>query len=432
MFVFRISVIKIIALSLLLTAAIFPVSGGAAEKQVLLKEVVLSRHGVRSPTQQAAALAGLSAKPWPQWPVKAGHLTARGSSLIFLQWKAERTRLEALGVTPDKIFICADAEQRTMATAGAILEALAPQGGLAPVLSDRAFVYPIFHPVEAGFANFDAVAVRRDILKNAGGSLAALQRELATKLDILAEVTGPLPEKAAARAGVPAGSAFTAIPSEVEFRDGNRSVGITGALGAASSVAEIFLLEYCQWPGKNAGWGAVDGMILRDVLPVHSKVFDAVNRARSVARARAGSLTMLLASSLLSEELCLAKVSDAVKVPAAAAAAAIFVGHDTNIAGVGALIGADWQLPGFAKNEIQPGSALILSLWQRGDEKFVTAEFAGLSLEAFHSDASRPDSVNRCRISLAHMQQKPGTRPAEECAPEEFADWVNGVIANTR
>ena len=206
---------------------------------------------------------------------------------------------------------------------------------------------------------------------------------------MLAEITGPLSERAAAKTGLLYGSTFADIPSEIEFHDGDRSVGITGALGAASGIVEIFLLEYCQWPEKKAGWGAADAMILRDILPIHSRIFDAVNRAPSVARTRAGELTMLLASSLLSEELCLAKVPDAVKEPAAAAKAAIFVGHDTNIAGVGALIGADWQLPGFAKNEVPPGGALVLSLWQRGKERYVTAEFTGLSLEALHGDADQ-------------------------------------------
>ena len=429
---FKIYAIKIITIFLLLFAALAPTRGYAAEKSVLLKEVVLSRHGVRSPTQPAAKLAEWSAKPWPRWPVRAGHLTTRGSSLISRQWTAERARLESLGVTPDKIFICADVDQRTKATADAISEALAPQGGITPVLSARAFVYPIFHPAEAGFADFDTDAVRRDIMKNAGGSLTALQQELAPKISMLADITGPLSERAAAKAGLLYGSTFADLPSEIEFRDGDRSVGITGALGAASGIVEIFLLEYCQWPEKNAGWGAADVMILRDLLPVHSRIFDAVNRAPSVARTRAGELTMLLASSLLSEELCLAKVPDAVKEPAAAAKAAIFVGHDTNIAGVGALIGADWQLPGFAKNEVPPGGALVLSLRQRGKERYVTAEFTGLSLEALHSDADRPVPADRYQISLSHMQRKPGTRPAGECSPEEFADWVNNRVANAR
>ncbi|MCC8177751.1 MAG: hypothetical protein LIO38_01340, partial [Cloacibacillus sp.] len=181
---FKIYAIKIITIFLLLFTALAPTRGDAAEKSVLLKEVVLSRHGVRSPTQPAAKLAEWSAKPWPRWPVRAGHLTARGSSLISRQWTAERARLESLGVTPDKIFICADVDQRTKATADAISEALAPQGGITPVLSARAFVYPIFHPVEAGFADFDTDAVRRDIMKNAGGSLTALQQELAPKISM--------------------------------------------------------------------------------------------------------------------------------------------------------------------------------------------------------------------------------------------------------
>ena len=79
---FKIYAIKIITIFLLLFAALAPTRGYAAEKSVLLKEVVLSRHGVRSPTQPAAKLAEWSAKPWPRWPVRAGHLTTRGSSLI--------------------------------------------------------------------------------------------------------------------------------------------------------------------------------------------------------------------------------------------------------------------------------------------------------------------------------------------------------------
>lgn len=242
---FKIYAIKIITIFLLLFTALAPTRGDAAEKSVLLKEVVLSRHGVRSPTQPAAKLAEWSAKPWPRWPVRAGHLTARGSSLISRQWTAERARLKSLGVTPDKIFICADVDQRTKATADAISEALAQQGGITPVLSARAFVYPIFHPVEAGFADFDTDAVRRDIMKSAGGSFAALRQELAPKISMLAEITGPLSERAAAKAGPLYGSTFADLPSEIEFYDGDRSVGITGALGAASSIVEIFLLEYC-------------------------------------------------------------------------------------------------------------------------------------------------------------------------------------------
>ena len=74
--------LSILALCALL-AATAP-EGGAAEQgggdAKLLKMVVLSRHGVRSPTQSSETLESWSRKDWPEWPVKRGELTARGQA----------------------------------------------------------------------------------------------------------------------------------------------------------------------------------------------------------------------------------------------------------------------------------------------------------------------------------------------------------------
>src|ERR1700761_4591147 len=57
--------------------------------------VILSRHGVRSPTQANTQLDLLSANPWPQWPVAPGELAPRGPLLLsqFAAW--DRTQLVA-------------------------------------------------------------------------------------------------------------------------------------------------------------------------------------------------------------------------------------------------------------------------------------------------------------------------------------------------
>ena len=74
--------LSILALCALL-AATAP-EGGAAEQgggdAKLLKMVVLSRHGVRSPTQSSETLGSWSRKDWPEWPVKRGELTRAGPS----------------------------------------------------------------------------------------------------------------------------------------------------------------------------------------------------------------------------------------------------------------------------------------------------------------------------------------------------------------
>ena len=54
--------------------------GNVPENGRLLRLVVLSRHGVRSPTQSQEELARWASRPWPRWPVGKGELTARAGS----------------------------------------------------------------------------------------------------------------------------------------------------------------------------------------------------------------------------------------------------------------------------------------------------------------------------------------------------------------
>ena len=59
----------------------------------LVKVVVLSRHGVRSPTQSEETLKGWSTHNWPEWPVHRGELTPRGAALVTTLWKQEGAAL---------------------------------------------------------------------------------------------------------------------------------------------------------------------------------------------------------------------------------------------------------------------------------------------------------------------------------------------------
>lgn len=402
-----------------------PLTAAYADEAVLLKEVMLVRHGVRSPLWKPGELAELTSKKWPEWPVKPGMLSARGAALVYQQWTPERARLMALGVTAPEVFICADSMQRTVQTAEAILSTLSPKQDIAPVVYDRIFVAPIFHPVRTGTSEFDKTAAYKDIIANTGGSLASLKLELAGQLEQITNICGPLSAGGAERYQLKQGDNFLAIPSEIDFGDDGANVAITGGLGDAGMIAENFLMEYCQWTENNAGWGLVNGEVLGNIMPVHVNILDAVNRAEHVALPKASQLTALMTSSLLGSDYGLAKIEPAIKVPAKAAKVSVFVGHDANIAGVAQLLGLNWQLPGFAPNQIPPGSCLVLSLWQRDGRQCVTAEFVGLSLSAFHSNIALPDSVNRVSLPLTHMQMKPG-EPQTECAPNELAAWVQG------
>src|ERR1035437_5565544 len=58
----------------------FSASGHSDSRLKLI--VILSRHGVRSPTWTQDHLDAYSASPWPKWSVPPGNLTSRGFELM--------------------------------------------------------------------------------------------------------------------------------------------------------------------------------------------------------------------------------------------------------------------------------------------------------------------------------------------------------------
>jgi Histidine phosphatase superfamily (branch 2) len=120
----------------------------------LVRFVMLSRHGVRPPLQQLEGPSGLnewlqssSAVPtWPalsEWfrldappsggaPVCAGYLTNHGAYLMrlmgaYYRHYLENEKLFTPGLCPkDDVFIWTDVDERTQATAEAIVGGLAP------------------------------------------------------------------------------------------------------------------------------------------------------------------------------------------------------------------------------------------------------------------------------------------------------------------
>lgn len=224
-------------------------------------------------------------------PVERGELTPRGAELVMAQWQQERQRLEALHLLPPKacpspssLFVYADLDQRTQATAGAILLGLAPECAI-PYATASTRMDPLFHPAKADVERLDRKAVERDILATAGGSLAVLEEELSSGIETVASVIGLPGPGFCMENRSPAPCSLMTIPSHVAFSEKGDTVTLEGRLGIAGSLAEIFLLEYGQWPGKPSGWGLADKTALQHMLPVHSRVFDTINRAPSVARA---------------------------------------------------------------------------------------------------------------------------------------------------
>lgn len=354
----------------------------------LRKVVVLSRHGVRAPTQATATLKEWSARPWPSWPVARGYLTPRGGQLVTAMWESMRAHYASLGLLPEaacppqgSVFVRADVDQRTRETARALLDGVAPDCGLA-YAAEEGRIDPLFHPVKSGLYAFDPAATTADVLSMSEGGLEALRDELAPALHRLSALAAPPGAKLCAKYQLPPDCTLADATSHVRVSSQGRAVGISGALGMASDMAEIFLLEYAQWPDRAAAWGQADAQVMAEVLPVHTRVFNMVNRAPVVAWARGSALLWAINAALQGQH---------VDPCYNAAALVVFVGHDTNIANVGALLGVHWQPPGYPADSTTPAAALCFELWEHAPktpgqktEQEVRISFYAQPLQVLH------------------------------------------------
>ncbi|WP_304473462.1 histidine-type phosphatase [uncultured Desulfovibrio sp.] len=367
-----------------------PAASAVEDDARLLKIVALSRHGVRSPTQDAKTLSLWSERIWPQWPVERGRLTARGARLVSAMWADLRGVLLNYGLLPDAVcpppgavFVRADIDQRTRATAQALLEGLAPGCTQGYAVAD-AEPDPLFHPVKAGLYAFDPADAAKSILSMTDGGLDRLQEDFAGPLALIDQLSAPPAPALCSRFGLPPQCRLSDIPNSVSVSPDGRTVGLAGGLGIASSMAEIFLLEYGQWPGSPAGWGQVDGVTLKQALPVHSRIFDVVNRAPLVAWARGSALLTEMSAALTGTHY---------DQRLNAASLVVFVGHDTNISNLGALLGVNWQARGYPLNDIPPAGVLLLELWGRGDRREVRVRFYAQPPEALHAPFAEEKSA---------------------------------------
>lgn len=354
----------------------------------LLKTVVLSRHGVRSPTQDAKILEMWSQKQWPQWPVGKGELTERGSRLVTAMWHnlgqtMRRQKLLSSAEDP-KVYIRADVDERTRATARAMLRGLAPNAQLKYHVLDGK-LDPLFHPVKAGLYRYDAIEVATDVLAQTHGGLERLADDFSGGLNLLDIINGSPSPTLCSRFAMMPKCKLTDLPNAISVSPDGTGIRVVGSLGIASSLAEIFLLEYGEWPDQNAGWGQVDLRTLSQILPIHSRIFDVVNRARLVAWANGSALLSEMTKALLGDHAN-KEINDAKLV--------IFVGHDTNIANVGGLLKFFWQASGYPPNGIPPAGALFLELWEKKGQRYVHARFEAQPPKALHLKFTETDDYS--------------------------------------
>jgi 4-phytase / acid phosphatase len=324
--------------------------------------VILARHGVRSPTWTQARLDSYSSLPWPPWDVPPGYLTSRGFDLVKRLGAFDRASLAADGLLPNgcadsvNTFVWADTDQRTRESGRALAEGLFP-GCPPPVHTAAGAPDPLFHP-PASTANPARAKAAYLALEAKVGQPDAQQTALLAEMQHV--LLGCDPKGACAPARVPA-IPFLGAATAIVHSKGDHIADLEGPLALSASFAEDFLLEYADgMPMDQVGWGHVDEAQLRRFLVFHSESFELMHRTSGIAALEASNMLLRIERTL--EQRADGKpLPDAIGPPGSKLV--IIDGHDTNIAGVAALLGLHWNLDG-RDDDTPPGTQLAFELWQ--------------------------------------------------------------------
>jgi len=355
--------------------AVWP--AGAGERE-LKYAVIVTRHGVRSPTWENARLNEYSAEPWPQWPVPPGNLTPHGRELIesmggyYREWLAAERLLGAPGCQDaGRIYIRADAEQRTMETAQAFAESLAPRCGAAVHAETASGRDPLF----SGFGKPDPQKMLAAVRERLGGDPGKLMGEHRAALETLQSILRtPQPNTE------PVGVALKGAAPE-----------LTGPFATGSTFSEILLLEYAEGlNGPDLGWGRMTRQQMEQALEVHAVYADLMRRTLYLARSRGSNLLSHVLRSL-DQAVSGKPVAGAEGNPGDALL--LLSGHDTNLSNLSGMLGLSWKLPGYPADDTPPGGALIFTLWRNA---------AGECELRLKYVAQSPDQMRRAdKLSLA-------------------------------
>lgn len=347
----------------------------AAAQAQMMYVVIISRHGVRAPTWNAARLNEYSSKPWPNWGVPPGYLTRHGRAAIermgayYRAWFLNERLIHHSGCQDaERVYIGADTDERTLETGRAFAESLFPGCGLEVHSLPKGEKDRLFSGSGKQNPQKSLEALRKRLRPASEGLLAKARPSFHMLQSIL-------------RGGQPTEKQLPPLPPQITASLRGGKVHLNGPFHIASSLSESLLLEYADgMRGRDLGWGRLTKENLMDVLTLHAIYADLTRSTPYLARARGSNLLQTIFLSMEQAETgktlprALGDRQDRVL---------ILVGHDTNLSNLSGMLRLSWHLPGYLANATPPGAALIFSLWRepRSEKYFVRTQFVAQSLD---------------------------------------------------
>jgi 4-phytase/acid phosphatase len=395
--------------SLVASAALPSAAAAAPTAPTVTKlDIVLMRHGVRSPTKPATSYAAYAIGDWPTWTVEPGMLTPHGhAGMTALGGRLRRLLLDDGVVTTacpgsDALVVIGDTTPRNRESAGALLKGVTPGCATSFLSTEGDANNPLFHYLK------DTASGKPDDEDDDGNmSGAAAPPALAELQRVLLGCTPATCEGVANREH-----------KKLLLDDANH---VAKAMKLAGTLSENLMLAYVEGtPMKAVAFGRADAGVLGRLITLHNAQFATTKKAMPAA-ANAGS--NLVAHILASLDAARGAPPDVAPLSTSPRGAVVLVGHDTNLANVAGVLGLDWhdsQVP----DDYPPGGALVFSLVQRGAAYVIRVRSLMPSMEDLR--ANRFDKV------IAKPVRVRGCRAIGECTADEFDALARKGIDPTR
>ena len=325
--------------------------------------VLLYRHGLRAPLEDEVGARDYALQPWPVWSTPPSLLTPHGREALRQLGLYDRSWLSHIGllspgVCPARtdVLVWTNTEARTIASGEELADGLA-DGCELPVNHDPPGQRDPLFDAEAADPGFDATTAVRTIAADTGGPAALIaprRRAVRTLEVILGCRSAPQPCDIGKAA------------SSLEVGEDHRGLKLDGPIQITSGTAEVFLLQYGEgMPLDRVGWGRATPERLAEVSGLHALLFDVFDRPDVMARRTAAVMAPTVRDLL-----------------GGGPRVALLVGHDNNIAALASLLGAHFQLPGYALDDPPLGGALgFLVLEDPRGDRFVRVFYQAQTLE---------------------------------------------------
>ena len=354
----------------------------------LIFALILSRHGISTPSP-ARDLTQIAAQPWPVWDTPGGHLTRHGGELMALMGGYYRQRYLRLGLLTGRdhedalrLYFRSDSDERTVESARRLGQGLLPGGNPEIHARRRGVTDALFRPNLVPPLRPDYGLAQAAVLGRIGGRPDEVLREHRADYDLLQGILlgegSPIP---------PGKQSLFAQPAGVGPRLASHIVSLTGPLRLGMAATDVILAEYVDGrPAAEVAWGRASGPTLLRLLQLHSLYEELTQRTFYPAQVQGSNLASHI---LLTLEQAAGGRRMAGAIGGPEARLVVVVGHDTNIANLGGLLGLSWAVPGVPLNPTLPGGALVFELRRRGDARcFVRVAYLAQTLEQMRGGVS--------------------------------------------